>query len=343
MRLQNTCFLLSLQWEGALMATRPIQRTDAPPAGVRPTGVEAPYIGLRPFDRGERAIFFGREQDAQFLSDKIFSARLTLLYAKSGVGKSSILRTLVIPLIEDQHARVVYFDACGGADPYELLRAMLIDLASRAGIPDAGVGAPTLSELVRLVRSADDRTLVLILDQFEEFLVAHGQRLDPLKKELAALVRAPEIDVRIVLSLRQEFLASLEPFRYEILNLFQSTYRLDSLNDNSIRDAIEKPALLFGKTYEPELVDQLIRDLRAQEADGVALPANVPIDLPMMQLVCTQLWEAASTRGIPALSLDLYKEMGGAEKILDGYVRGIMPGRRSEQRLTARLMKHLAP
>lgn len=323
------------------MAANPVQTAIAAvPDQTRPSGIEAPYIGLRPFDRSERAIFFGRDQDAQFLSDKIFSARLTLLYAKSGVGKSSILRTLVVPIIEEQHARVVYFDACGGAEPYELLRATLIKLASEIGIPDAGVGAPTLSELVRLLRSADDKTMVLILDQFEEFLIAHGQRLDPLRKELAALVRS-DLDVRIVLSLRQEFLAALEPFRYEMLNLFQSTYLLDSLDDKGIRGAIEKPALLFGKRYEPGLLDQLIADLREQEVAGAASPASIPIDLPMMQLVCSELWKAASKQ--TTLGLDLYREMGGAEKILDNYVRGVMPQRWSEQRLTARLMKHLAP
>ncbi|MBV8631131.1 MAG: hypothetical protein JOZ83_09430, partial [Silvibacterium sp.] len=46
--------------------------------------IKAPYVGLRPFERAERIIFFGRELDAVYLKDKIFSARLTLLYAPSG-------------------------------------------------------------------------------------------------------------------------------------------------------------------------------------------------------------------------------------------------------------------
>ncbi|MBV8437480.1 MAG: ATP-binding protein, partial [Silvibacterium sp.] len=72
--------------------------------------LRAPYVGLRPCERTEKAIFFGRELDANYLKDKIFSARLTLLYAPSGVGKSSILRTLVTPALEEQHAWVRYFD-----------------------------------------------------------------------------------------------------------------------------------------------------------------------------------------------------------------------------------------
>jgi len=48
--------------------------------------------------------------------------------------------------------------------------------------------------------------VVLILDQFEEFLVHHAQTLDSLRDELAALVRAPELDAAVVLSLREEYL-----------------------------------------------------------------------------------------------------------------------------------------
>src|SRR5262245_2837069 len=91
-----------------------LQRQSAlPPADP----VTAPYVGLRPFEREERGVFFGRDRDARFLADKIFSARLTLLYSQSGLGKSSLLRALVIPLLEQDDACVVYFDAWSGDDP----------------------------------------------------------------------------------------------------------------------------------------------------------------------------------------------------------------------------------
>ena len=46
-----------------------------------------PYVGMRPFECEEHDWFYGRDADAQFLVDKVLSARLTLLYAPSGVGK----------------------------------------------------------------------------------------------------------------------------------------------------------------------------------------------------------------------------------------------------------------
>ena len=73
---------------------------------------KAPYVGLRPFNRQDRDIFFGRERDAHFLLDKIFASNLTLLYGQSGSGKTSLLRALVIPQLEEQEdAIVAYFDA----------------------------------------------------------------------------------------------------------------------------------------------------------------------------------------------------------------------------------------
>jgi hypothetical protein len=305
--------------------------------------VAKPYVGLRPFERTESSIFFGRGRDASFLVDKIFSAKLTLLYAPSGVGKSSILRTLVVPQLEEQHARVVYFDEWSGEDPTAALNATLTQLATKLGVPDPGRGAPTLAELVGLLTSVDDRTVVLILDQFEEFLVNHSHRLDPLRTELAALTRNTALDVRVVLSLRQEFLAGLEPFRHLMLNLFQSTYLLESLDEKGVRDAIEGPLALFGGKYEGALVDQLLGDLRAQENETVVPGGSFPVDLPMMQLVCTQLWVAAPKQEPVLLTLSLYKNMGGAVKILDAYVRGVMPRGWSAQLFTAKLMKSLAP
>ena len=310
--------------------------------------LKAPYVGLRPFERTEKAIFFGRELDANYLKDKIFSARLTLLYAPSGVGKSSILRTLVTPALEEQHAWVRYFDNWTGDDPCSAMKARLVKFASELGLPDAGMntakGPPTLTDIISRIATADDRTAILILDQFEEFLVAHGKQLDPLKKELAALVRASGLDVRIVFSLRQEFLAALEPFRNEILNLFQSTYLLDSLDDQGLREAIEKPVEFFGGEYEPELTRQLMDDLRASEDREALASSKAPVDLPMMQIVCERLWEETLNRNQKTLTLALYKkELGGSDKILETYVRSVMPKRWSDKLLTARLMRFLAP
>ena len=316
---------------------------DESPADLPRTGLPAPYVGLRPFEREERGIYFGRTQDGQFLCDKIFSERVVIFYARSGLGKSSLLRALVIPQLEENDAFVVYFDAWSGEDPTAALKEKLIGLATEIGVPSAAAGAPTLAELLRLLKSIEERTFILVLDQFEEFLLNHGDSLDPLKKELGAVIRNVAIDVHVVITLREEFLASLEPFRQSILDLGRSTYRLESLDDNAVRDAILRPAELFGASYEPDLTNALIRDLCGKASTDRYAAIATQVDLPMLQLVCHALWAAARRESRYDLTCELYERLGGAERILDDYVHAAMPKRWRDKKLTARLMRFLAP
>src|SRR3954470_9709161 len=55
-------------------------------------GAEGPYVGLDYFREEDEHLFFGRDQDRRRIIGSLGAARLTLLTAESGVGKSSLLR-----------------------------------------------------------------------------------------------------------------------------------------------------------------------------------------------------------------------------------------------------------
>src|SRR4051794_4888516 len=59
-----------------------------------------PYIGPRPFERRHRDVFFGREHEANELLSFVSANQIVLLYAQSGVGKTSLLNAGLIPLLE---------------------------------------------------------------------------------------------------------------------------------------------------------------------------------------------------------------------------------------------------
>ena len=62
------------------------------------------YPGVRPFETHERHLFFGRSRDIEELYDLILLERLTVLFAKSGYGKSSLLKAGIIPKVTDPDA-----------------------------------------------------------------------------------------------------------------------------------------------------------------------------------------------------------------------------------------------
>jgi hypothetical protein len=332
----------------------------------------SPYPGLRPFERHERDFFFGRDRDAELLSNKIFASRLTLLFGQSGRGKSSLLRTLLIPQLEAEGARVFSFDEWAVPEPLsilvERLGAVLQSKEGKSVTADRAAAEPKSSgtkrrpkdgiviDLLRRLTTYDPRPLVIVLDQFEELLLRHSSSIETARRELAALVRDRDIDLKILISLREEFLAALEPFRRDIPGLFDSTYRLERLSAGSLADAIVKPASQLRVGVDGALVETLIRDLGGESVTAVPTSAHAPgnvstkaptaevaVELPMLQLLMAALWKEAIATKSQGITLDLYRTLGGWRRVLATYVEQVTPVSYRDRLLTARLLQHLAP
>ena len=56
------------------------------------SAVDGPYVGLNFYTQENAAMFFGRDTERTVLISNLRASRLTLLYARSGAGKSSLLR-----------------------------------------------------------------------------------------------------------------------------------------------------------------------------------------------------------------------------------------------------------
>ncbi len=61
---------------------------------------DKPFPGLRPFERDEDLIFFGREEHTGQLLDKLGSTHFVAVLGTSGSGKSSLVRAGLLPALE---------------------------------------------------------------------------------------------------------------------------------------------------------------------------------------------------------------------------------------------------
>ncbi|MBL8451768.1 MAG: hypothetical protein JNK97_03405 [Zoogloea sp.] len=311
--------------------------SDAPHS-LLPVDVHEPYIGLKPYTEVERDRFFGRERDAQLLINKLFSHPLTLLYAPSGVGKTSLLRALVIPELRAEEAQVVYFDKWNTPDPCDAVAHAI------AGSPLAP-GAGQLVDAARVALARDDSTLVLVLDQFEEYLQRYAGDLGHLPAALGALLRTP-LDLRVVLSFREEFLASVDAcLRGHVLALFASTYHLEHLDRERAREAIAAPARRFGGVCDEELVDRLLDDLAPGDPEKSAGRLfRGGIELPFLQLICRCLWDKALAGGKPGLRMADYLALGERRGIIAAYLHDVTRHFGLFQSIdAAQILKALAP
>ena len=68
------------------------------------SSVHARYPGAQPFadDQVSRKVFFGREQAAKALTSQILANRLVVVYAKSGLGKTSLLNAGIAQRLREE-------------------------------------------------------------------------------------------------------------------------------------------------------------------------------------------------------------------------------------------------
>ena len=57
-----------------------------------PASLTSPFVGLTSYAQENAPFFFGRDAEQRVLISNLRASRLTLLYAQSGAGKSSVLR-----------------------------------------------------------------------------------------------------------------------------------------------------------------------------------------------------------------------------------------------------------
>jgi hypothetical protein len=175
---------------------------------------DGPYVGPRPFDFEERALFFGRGQEAQALASLIVAHRVVLLYAVSGAGKTSLLNAGVIPQLE--------------ADGFEVLPPVRLRGLAAAGDRENPFIANLVANLARALESEAeepdtltdflaarptplvDDTLpaprALIIDQFEELFTLYPERWPERRDVFVQISDALEADplLRVVLALRED-------------------------------------------------------------------------------------------------------------------------------------------
>ena len=201
---------------------------------------QRPYKLLDAYGTGDAGIFFGREQETQLLTARVHAHRVVLLYGASGTGKTSLWLAGVVPRLEGASTPYLtaYVRLRGTADPAEAVRtAVRRSLAAAyAGQPTApspgatrpdeatlGAAAPArLADFVADSAKATGQSLVLFLDQFEEFFTQYGPEVRrAFIAELGEIYDATSLPVKLVFSLREDWLASMNELTDRLPGVFQ--------------------------------------------------------------------------------------------------------------------------
>ena len=222
----------------------------------------------------------------------LLASKLTVLYGPSGVGKSSMLKAAVVRRLRELE-------------------------------PDADVvvlgewaGTPTLPRL--------DGDAYLILDQFEEYFLYHGEGL--LLEELPELLAQPRL--HMLISLRDDSLARLDALQAAIPNVLGNRLRVDHLDRAAARAAIVGPLDRWNEIVPPDervgieavLISAVLDEVAAAPAGNGSSAAGL-IEAPYLQLVMERVWEEEQAAGSRLLRLDTLERLGGARAIVSAHLQ----------------------
>ena len=322
---------------------------SATSAGVR----DCPYQELDYFGTERNPWFFGREIEQRRLIAQVRTSKLTVLYAESGVGKSSLLRAGVAarllqladaedgPQGSGRLLPIVFSDWKN--DPVRDFRNTLAVQGGRLAASRAErlelPGTRTV-EALRGAASALDATLLIILDQFEEHLGrvrAHSADhafLDQLNESLLD----GEVNASFLIGVREDAYGKVdELFRRRIAGE-RSNMHLGYLTREAAHAAITRPVDgVYNAGRPPEehvvfgdgLVDEVLRQVphgndpfrlaRSDRASASGAAANDDeIEAPFLQLVMTRLWEReVDENHFHELRLETFVDsLGGATTIV---------------------------
>jgi hypothetical protein len=320
----------------------------------------------------DRALFFGREKEIKQLAERMIAEDLTVLFGKSGDGKTSLINAGLKWAFRELGylpVRARIFNVSASQTPLAALYEIVAREAKAHGLTlPADWPRETLWESFCALRPTEEnglKPIVLVLDQFEElFTLMAGRQAEQedFIAQLADLVRgrmpetvrekyrmqlaalAPGSDearqleqllygsasptIRILLSLREDYLAFLNNLGRRIPKVFASRYRLTSLSIEQARDAIAMPPQqkeVLGRQafrIEEDATEALLKFLTIHSSrSGVSEEVVGP---PQLQVLCRQLEEQRRERGKDSISVD---DLGGEEgmrQLLSRYYRSIL-------------------
>ena len=206
----------------------------------------------------DAGLFFGRDAERKRIIGNLRASRLTLLYAESGVGKSSLLRAGVAARLRQLAARraagpgsarfvPVVFSAWQGDSTADLIAAL--DGAARPLVREdaqLALRRDALEAAIEDVVEAVDATPLVILDQFEEHFLyaADGDAFD---EELAHCINRVDLRAHFLISVREDAYSLIGPrFKARIPNVYGNYLHLDFLDERAGRDAILEPVNAFN-------------------------------------------------------------------------------------------------
>lgn len=313
-----------------------------------------PWLGLSSYQESDAKLFFGRDEEISSLCDNIEDNYCTILYGKSGMGKTSLINAGLKPALSNLGYLPVTLKLQHNSDysyadqiieqTLELLdkHQCSIEKMWNIDVPLSDASKLWLFFHSNIFWTSKQRRIipVIFLDQFEEIFTLCEKKSDikdffTLLNELFQPLPPEELinildetgrrlrfeedtNFRLILSMREDFLARLEDYSRNIPILRKNRVGIAPLNGNQALEVILKPNPdLISRTAALEIIAHLTE--MEDVVDSPEILESLDIDTCILSLFCTQLYDAAVRNKLDEISVELINTLG--DDIIEFYYK----------------------
>ncbi len=241
------------------------------------------YPGARSFTTDQAHLFMGREADIAKLYNLIQARQIVVVYAKSGMGKSSLINAGILPECQKAERPPVCFsirlfnkEQTGTIEVLTPIQTLVATLRQQATEEPWLVPFRAEKSLWYWLKQWQWQNpkvpMMLFFDQFEELFTYTEEEVAEFGNELRSIIyqNTPDlledldstkfndeqlnflyqkIDFRLVFIIRSDRMALLNKLTKYIPHIQQHFYELDAISEPNAREAILKPAQLQGEAF----------------------------------------------------------------------------------------------
>ena len=176
----------------------------------------------------------------------------------SGTGKSSLLYAYALPHLREDNPTFQIIVERNYHDPIESIRSAILHMDALAGPPSTGAGE--VRKLLELACQRAAGKLLVVFDQFEEFLIISERapgRLKAFEDLIASLTSDPITGLRILIVMRSDFLGWLQHLQLPAMRPHENWMEIGAFRASDARAFMERSGLTIGERLLDDIVNQM--------------------------------------------------------------------------------------